>query len=137
MRQSRSSTAPILLLMFLSLAGWANAYVQSRFASDWHRLALKAIATAELCANQKERKLVEDPGSVMVMFSWGGRVFLMSRLPNDPPRVYVPDWEAIKMQHRQSMYCEGGPTPVKAPQNREFARLTPDHGDCPIYLEVK
>lgn len=53
-----------LLLILCNLAGWSTAYVHSRRELDWHRIALKAVATAELCAEQKGTPTVKEPTKI-------------------------------------------------------------------------
>ena len=62
----------------------------------------------------------DDPSNSMLIFTWGGRVFLMPRIPGDIPRFELPDYAAIQL----------------FPPPRRFFRISLDHGDAPIYLEI-
>lgn len=78
------------------------------------------------------------PADAMVMLTWNSRIFLMPRLPDDPPTVRVPDWEGIRRQHMAAAIYKAELGAMPPPPPRNFVRVSFSRGgDCPFYLEVK
>jgi hypothetical protein len=71
----------------------------------------------------------DNPANSMIVFTWGGRVFLMPRIPGDIPRLAIPD---------SGRWLRWEPNQPVAPPERKFCRVSfLDGGDCPLYVEVQ
>src|SRR5678815_2504774 len=110
---------------------------------DWMRFAVigwndgnKRNERNKLAQRKGEPMLTEirdNPANSILVFTEGGRLSLMPRIPGDIPRIAMPDWAAHD-QLRVRGFLAGFLAEVAFPQRR-FMRVSMDGGDCPIYVE--
>lgn len=80
----------------------------------------------------------DNPANSILVFTEGGRLSLMPRIPGDIPRIAMPDWDAhMKWLNDPLRLREYLPQAAYwNPPERRFLRVSMDGGDCPIYVEA-